>query len=194
VIQRALAFLAHELDDYLGHRLATDPGKGVQLTRLVDDQGVLAFAARVGMALIRVDEERMFASKQRVRIDDDTVTYLTQPEQALELHVIFVARDSGQEFAYNEALHSLSRVVGFFQSRRSFTPANSPQMADTGLVKLNIELETVDYEVQNHIWGSLGGKLLPSVLYLIRLVAIDESIVTGTADPIDNINVRSARE
>jgi hypothetical protein len=194
VIQRALEFLEDELDNYIRNRLATDPKKGVRLTRLVDDQGALAFGSRVGMALVRVDEERVFGSKQRVHVADDTVTYLAQPEQALELHVIFVARESGNAAAYGEALRALSVVVGFFQSRRSFTPANSPQMANMGLVRLNVELETVDYEVQNHIWGSLGGKLLPSVLYLIRLIAIDELNVTGTADPIDNINVRSARE
>ena len=192
MIDQALTFLRAELGDYLSQRLNSAT---VELSRLVDDEGNPAFTANVGMALIRVDEERVFANKRRTQIEDDSVTYLTQPEQVFALHVMFVARQTNkQEDGYTEALRSLSAVAGFFQSHRSFTPATSPRMANTGLVKLNLELETVSYEVQDNIWGALGGKLLPSLLYIVRLVAIDELNMAGTADLIDNINVRSAHE
>ena len=43
-------------------------------------------------------------------------------------------------------------------------------------LRLHPELYTLTFEQINHLWGSLGGKQSPFVMYKVRLVKIQSSI------------------
>ena len=80
----------------------------------------------------------------------------------------------------DDALRYLSYVMQFFQHKNVFSPQNSPGLfTDTMLPvqQISSELVTLNFEQVNHLWASLGGKYLPSVLYKIRQVVIDDRFV-----------------
>ena len=85
---------------------------------------------------------------------------------------------------YPEALKILSKVVEFFQARPVFDHHNSPSL-DRGIHKLVIDIENLSLSDQALLWGSLGGRYLPSVLYRIRMVAIDSGAVHGQLAELD---------
>jgi hypothetical protein len=47
----------------------------------------------------------------------------------------------------------------------------------------------MNFEQLNHLWGILGGKYLPSVLYKIRRVTVDEEATISEAGFIKEIQL-----
>jgi hypothetical protein len=46
--------------------------------------------------------------------------------------------------------------------------------------RLIIQQYSASFEQLNHIWGTLGGRQLPSVIYKIQLIKIDQKLLQGT--------------
>jgi len=74
---------------------------------------------------------------------------------------------------YDTALSEISDAIEFFQGKNVFTRENDttgnfPEQVE----KIMMELFTLNFEQVNHLWGILGGKYLPSVMYKLRLVPI----------------------
>jgi hypothetical protein len=80
---------------------------------------------------------------------------------------------------YNVGLQYLSLIAKFFQSKRYFTPKNSPRL-DEEVSYLNLELYTLNFEQINQMWGAIGAKYRPSVLYKVRMLTIQEDEVIST--------------
>ena len=69
-----------------------------------------------------------------------------------------------------------------------FDRNSSPDMEDKGIERLSIDMESLSVDGVSQLWGVLGGRYLPSVVYRIRTVAIDsgaviddQSIIRGAA-------------
>ncbi|MCY7327045.1 MAG: DUF4255 domain-containing protein, partial [Saprospiraceae bacterium] len=82
-------------------------------------------------------------------------------------------------------LKRISKVVLFFQRKNVFTPenvgANLVFPTEVGVEKIILDLFTLNFEQINHLWGVLGGKYMPSVLYKLRIVAIQNAKLDETA-------------
>lgn len=88
----------------------------------------------------------------------------------LNLQLMFAASFSGS--SYPEALKFLSHTLAFFQSRPIFDHSNCPEL-DGGIERLSLELENLSITDLSNLWGVLRGTYMPSVLYRMRLLAID---------------------
>jgi len=99
--------------------------------------------------------------------------------------------------AYIDGLGYLSYVILFFQGRNSFSlstaalpsggitdPATDPELLK---MKITLELYTLTFEQVNHLWGSLGGRQVPFVMYKLRLVVLTERRVVRDAPLIEEI-------
>jgi hypothetical protein len=49
------------------------------------------------------------------------------------------------------------------------------------------EMYTLSFEQVNHLWGTLGGKQMPFVLYKLRLIAITERKLVREVPLIEEI-------
>ncbi len=67
-----------------------------------------------------------------------------------------------------------------------FTPFTHPSL-DPGIEKLVFELYNLSFEQLNQVWGMLGGKYYPSVLYKMRVISIDEMSIEAEGEPIKEI-------
>jgi len=103
------------------------------------------------------------------------VTY-ENPPIFINLFVLFTVITSN----YPIALSALSRIIRFFQSKNVFTHDNvNPLWLDSPLIKEEDQLEScklimdmysLSFEEINHLWGTLGGKQYPAVLYTMRML------------------------
>ena len=78
----------------------------------------------------------------------------------------------------------------------SFTVANSPNprvVDDESLadMKLILDIHTLNFEQINDLWGSLGGKQVPFVVYRTRLLELRRDAVLQAAPLIEQINEES---
>ena len=88
---------------------------------------------------------------------------------------------------YSRGLQALSRAVEFFQANPVFDRNNSPDMAGKGIERLSIDMESLSVDAVSQLWGVLGGRYLPSVVYRIRTVAIDSGAVIDDQSAIRGI-------
>jgi Pvc16 N-terminal domain len=67
----------------------------------------------------------------------------------------------------------IGHIMQFFQSQNYFTPLTHPAL-DARIEQINVDLFTLNFEQINHIWSTLGGKYLPSVMYKVRQLAVED--------------------
>jgi hypothetical protein len=112
------------------------------------------------------------------------------PPVLLNLYCLFSVNHN----SYDTALQYLSLIIQFFQYRSVINAKNTP--SDNGLIldpkieKLIVEMVTMNAEQVNHLWATLGGKYLPSVLYKIRMVTIEDDSAGTLVDPVLGLDIR----
>lgn len=182
MLDLALSFLKDELNTYLVARTGSDTVKAT-MCRLVDESGKYAFGIdSIGCSIINIEEERVLKSHLP---DYSTVSgqhVVLQPELKVNLHVLFAANFTH----YDQALKYISYILCYFQSHPAFTSDECPGLSpDIG--KLTVELLSLNYEQLNQIWTFVGGKQLPSVLYKVRMLALQDTAQTAVQPPLTTI-------
>lgn len=182
MLHLAADFLTRELNAWLLARTGTSFG-AAQLTSVVTDAGKWAIPDdQIGVALVNVEEERALRSQlpQAQYIDGRQV--IVEPEIKLNLHLLFAA----QFKRYDQALRQLSLVLTFFQSHPVFTRERYPGL-DARIEKLAVDLISLSFEQLNQLWAFVGAKQLPSAVYRVRLVALQEGEPAAIQPPITTI-------
>lgn len=184
----ALKFLADELNGYLERRLgAAGAGKAAP-TALVDDAGKwLLPEAHLGLTLVALDEERTLRAQLPVRTYVDGNQVDLPPPLQLNLVVLLAARFS----LYDQALGFLAQALTFFHAHPVFTPATHAGL-DPRIEKLSLEMLAYGPETLNQTWACLGAKYLPSVLYRVRMVSLQDREPASVGLPIGQIRTTIA--
>ncbi len=205
MIDIALRFLRDELSNYVHRSIASGesghiPEKDIILHNIAflesDLNGDLN--NKVIITLVNTEEESTLKNKSNVVRTVNGIKY-EEPPISLNLYILITATlGDDDNDSYEIGLIRLSKVIQFFQAKKSFTVQNSPfnsistsnnvsqEIKDQ--LKLNAELYTLTFEQINHLWGSLGGKQVPFVMYKIRLVKIQEITGLEEAPLIEEIN------
>jgi hypothetical protein len=146
----------------------------------VDSQNGNGLNNRTVVTLVNYNEEGTLRNVPNRRIEGDR-SYLQQPSVSLNLFLLF----SNTRNNYEEALKDISKVLEYFQSHRVFTQSNTDynraKYPNLDNFQFHMDLHSISFEDLNYIWGSLGGKQYPSVLYKLRVVNIAEDHVIDQA-------------
>jgi Pvc16 N-terminal domain len=136
------------------------------------------------VSLINIEEDRISKSPENfVRALDGSVVY-KNPKIFLNLYILF----SVNLPSYSESLKRLSYIIQFFQYQNVFTSLTSPSIPD-GVDELVFDLMTLSYQDLNNLWGILGSRYLPSVMYKMRMISINENFAYGGAGIIQKIGI-----
>lgn len=141
---------------------------------------------RIILSLVNIEEEATMKNRayySRTNIND--IAYQNPPVY-LNIYILVTAYYN----SYDGALKRLSNVIQFFQGKSNFSIKNAP-FSPTNIgeesLEIFLELFSMTFEQLNHLWGSLGGKQWPSVLYKVRLVRITDSRITGLGTVIEKV-------
>jgi len=136
---------------------------------------------KVVITLLSVEEESTLKNRSRyekVIVDKNPVRYDREsPPAYLNLYVMLSANRS----TYTKALLNISKVIEIFQANNVLEYIDPIPEKN---FKFRIELHSVPFDQLSYIWGLLGGKIMPSVLYKISVIKIVAKEVT----PIELIN------
>jgi hypothetical protein len=188
MINESLQFIADELNKYLVLKMgpANEPPRLVlgNVSRLFDGEAAAAgLVNKVILSLVNVEEDRV-AKQQENFVRTDVSTRYKNPQLYLNLYILFSANRSG----YPDALQHLSYILQFFQFQHVFTPITHPDL-DPRIQKLIVDLCTLNFEQVNHLWSTLGGKYIPSVLYKVRQLTIDEDLTVSESGFIKEVQI-----
>lgn len=141
-------------------------------TPLVDE------SAQIYMSLVNVEEEATMRNQSAVRQSEIRPLSYVNPPMHINLFILFTANHKD----YSMALRVLGLILLFLQANRTFSIARTP-VAATGVfaapgerenkIKISLDMMSLTFEQVNHLWGSLGGKQMPFLLFKARQVEID---------------------
>ena len=201
MIDNALKIIANEVNKYLVRKL--DPDRDPTSTKRVATGNVAkvqdndtsgsrtdSVSAPGILTLVNLEEERNIKSPNNFVRINDKVEY-RNPKIFLNLYCLF----SVNHASYDTSLQYLSLIIQFFQYRNVIDHKNTPPdngvMLDQKIDKLIIDMVSMNAEQVNHLWATLGGKYLPSVLYKIRMVEIEDDTAGMLGDTISKLSVNS---
>jgi len=177
-----------------------DPEKG-----LMDDDGEIAVVDdiakhdddlseldnKVVITLLNVEEESTLKNRSwytRKTISEDPLLYdmkKQNPPAYLNLYLMI----SANRTAYDKALSNISKVIEIFQTNNvlEYIDADAEKS-----FKFRIELHSIPFDQLSYVWGLLGGKVMPSVLYKISVIKI-EAVEKTPIKLIDKVNIESIK-
>lgn len=143
---------------------------------------------KIVATLVKVSEEKTLKNQAASKKSTDKTSY-SNPPVTLNLFVLFSMLNKH----YKDALGQLSDVIAFFQGKHIFTNLNALATAEpeeeSKPFRLILDLYSPTFEEANHMWGTLGGKQFPSVLYRIRLIEIERDVTTEIREPIKDVKI-----
>lgn len=143
---------------------------------------------KVVLTLLKIDEESTLKNIPNMRILEGKTEY-RNPVVHLNLFIIISANCE----TYDKSLRSISKVIQFFQGKKIFNSTNTVYNRDNvsfdffDYFRFVIDLYTPGFEELNHLWGILGGRQLPSVIYRIQLIEIEQNKPLSTAEVITKV-------
>lgn len=151
------------------------------------NEQLLPLTDKVVLTLVRTEEDPSRKNQRNYRAnplstDNTTGILYRNPPVGLNLYVLITANHGN----YAIALRLLSNVIAVFQHRNKLTDDGTipwPTGAIYGDQTLKFSLLSPTFEEQNHLWGMLGGKQIPSVLYLIQTANVELLPDTETTGP-----------
>lgn len=183
MLDKTLFFFANELNSYLQARTGV-LGTKVKVSAIVNEDGKYAMDAEsIAITIVNIQEELTIKDHKRQHVLQSGQYKSLNPKVNLNVMVMFSARFT----VYDQALKYISHVLTFFQNHNSFTHNKYPSLDQT-IGKLNVELQSLSFDELNQIWAFVGGKQLPSVLYKIRTIAIQDQLSTDIQQPITIID------
>lgn len=198
MIHSALEFLAEEINAFVKLKVGDPLTRRVYLSGVTNELGIAIPDQSLGLSLINIEEERTAKDQQTRFINAVGKVEKRNPEILLNLYILITANFQNKAPInttddYVEGLKQLSYAISFFQSKQVFTQENSPSLAlfDPLLQKITVELYSYSFEQLYNFWSVVGAKYLPSVLYKVKTLRIQENAVQESGDPIEQIFIHS---
>ncbi len=188
MIDDALNFIRDQLTTYLQLKLDILTGGPIQLANIttLQDGGTGSTTVETYntfLSLVNIEEDRISESQKKYRRTGG-ILINENPKVHLNLYVLFAVNLQN----YAESLKRLSLIIQFFQYQNVFTPLNAPALP-AGIEKLIFDMVTMSFQDLNNLWGILGSRYLPSVMYKVRMIKISEEFREGTSPLLHEIVV-----
>lgn len=151
-----------------------------------DDESRLS--EKLIISLLRLEEETTLKNSAHVKINENKTEYRNPPVH-LNLYLLIAANFKN----YDTSLISISKVIEFFQGRKVFTSSNTVYNRDNVAFEVLddfrfiLEIYSPSFEELNNIWGTLGGRQMPSVIYKVQLIQIERDKKLAESNIITHI-------
>ncbi len=180
MISSVVQTVANELNEFFKLKFGVSEER-VIISNLVNQDGSASVKDenRIILSLALIQEEKMGAYKASGSISPGGVKPI-----AINLFLLFSA--SFNEKLNIDAMKFISAVIAFFQNKPVFNQQNSPGLSE-GMEKLSFEIFNMSIQEQSNLWSTIGAKYLPSILYKVRVITVDEQ--SFMPDSIDIVGV-----
>lgn len=189
MIYETLEIIKDQVSKYLEDQLGDANLVVLENIAKIDDPDVTTMTDKVVLSLINMEEELALKNRPNVHFKNGETIYKNKPIN-VNVYALFSANRNG----YTKSLTALSSVIAFFQSKKTFNQSNTPLNPTTTALdnikefKFTVDLFTPTFEQLNYIWGTLGGKSVPNVLYRISIVTIEHDVIKAKGTPITEIH------
>lgn len=144
---------------------------------------------KILLTLVNVEEEASLKNQKYTKMNALQKPVYMNPPVNLNLFILM----SSTHADYETALKRLSTVIEFFQAKKVFTQKDGNLVNGSGEgFKLIMDLVPMSFEATNHLWGFLGGKQMPSVMYKMRMISLEAGKPADIGGTIFGVDITSA--
>lgn len=179
MIDTTISLIRDEFVEYLRANGYTQPETLVVIENiaLLDSDTTTNLNNSIVFSVVNIEEESTLKNAPALKKDASGKARYENPPVYLNIYLLVSCcnKNISNNNEYLDTLTKLSHVIRFFQGKNSFTAYDTSKLSvydDITDFKIKPELYTLTFEQINHLWGVLGGKQMPSVMYKLRLVAI----------------------
>ena len=172
------------LRDFLNQELADDI---VVLGNITKESDIVP--DKVHLSLVNVEEEKILKEvnySRRINPGDNFYS-VVNPEIHLNLYILVTYQYDGKN--YEEALKQLGNVAAVLQGKYVFSKPDFIKPAYEVLQQIVVELYTQTIDQNSNMWQALGEKLSPSVLYKLRVIAIQDNRALTTSQEVRAVGI-----
>lgn len=186
MIYETLACLSEELNDFFKLKLNTTE-EIIVLSGIMNADGTVAIPGENKIVITLVNLEKETLQKLPSKAITNSFSNQNVPLH-INIYVLFSAHFSSNN--YEESLRFISFIMAYFHGKNVFTKSNTPNM-DPKLEKLSIEIVDMNMDTLSNLWSMLGAKYMPSVLYKIRMLHFDESVLREFRPEVSKVNIQN---
>ncbi len=189
MIYEALQIISEQLDSYLSSEGLSNLVKLENIALLESaDENADNLKGKVVLTLLNLEEDSTLKNIPNFKVKNGITEYKNPP-----VHINLFLLISANCDTYDKSLRCISKTIQFFQGKKVFTSTNTVYNRTNvafdqfDQFRFNLELYTLSLEQLNYVWGTLGGRQLPSVIYKIQLIEIEQDIKLATSGVITHI-------
>ncbi|MEE9361212.1 MAG: DUF4255 domain-containing protein [Cellulophaga sp.] len=182
MIDKAMTFIS----DFLNYEIRLRHGikdAAVIVGSLINLDGSVTenIENKIVASIINLEHETTVKSLGNYVVNDNNQFGKIAPPVYLNLYLLISANYNSAN--YMEALKMLSTVISVFQANPYFTKQLNPDMPSP-LERLTLEIFNLPINELSHIWSGIGAKYVPSILYKVRMITIQEEVIKETVSGI----------
>lgn len=177
MIGSALNTIAEAVNEQLVKRHSADT-ETVMVSNLVNAEGAIvdSDSNKIILSLVNIQPEKV---TQRGQVSNKGI---------LNLNLYLLFASTFTEDQYTTGIDYISSIMTYFNSIKVLNHSNTPGLAPE-LEKLTFEIFPQDMQNISYLWGAIGAKQVPSILYKTRIVTLKEEGLDISA-PITGLATR----
>lgn len=186
MIDKVLSAIAKEMNNFLKSKHSITEDK-VIMSSLVNADGSMAVQEtdKIIMTLAGIDQERSQSNVSTYKPTARGSFVKKRPAVNVNIYIVFSAYFTPEN--YEEGLKFISSVIAFFQSRGgNMSRENTPGLTEI-IDKVTMELIPLEFREISNVWGALGAKYLPSVVYRLRTLPIEHDMPSPEIPSINKV-------
>lgn len=179
MLDLALKAIAKQLNEHVHRKFDLDEDV-VVLSAPFDADGGSASQLnnKIVVFLANIHKDSFPHASERQPVAMDGANFLYAPPLYLNLYVMIGAYFDSARYA--DSLRFLSCAVSCFQAKPMLDQNNTPDLGE-GIDKLILDIENVSIHELSNLWGIMGGKYIPSILYRVRMLTVAEAGIQSRA-------------
>lgn len=146
------------------------------------DEFTVSLKDKLILSMVNIEENRIAKTPDNFIRKGDRIIYRNPPLH-FNITLIFSATHT-----YDKALPLIEGVIRFFQIKNVFDSTNTTAL-DPDVQTVVFDLISLNLEQMHQLWTSLGGKYIPSVIYKMGIMTIDEAMNKAVAGVITGITI-----
>jgi hypothetical protein len=183
--------ISTDLNQFLKNRynLHEDP---VILSKLIQLDGSVSVDGenKIVLTLINIEQETTLQNSPNYTHLNAHSSIRNTPPIYINLYVLMSV--FFQSSNYNESLKMLSAGISFFQQKPLFNSQNSAGLSECP-EKITIEIVNLSISELSNLWGQLGGKYQPSILFKLRMLTFDGNYPVEITSSVTSTQQETAR-
>ncbi|MEM7085767.1 MAG: DUF4255 domain-containing protein [Bacteroidota bacterium] len=189
MIAKTLTFITNLLNQELKVSFGFNDNR-VVASSLVNPDGSMPSNAenKIVISVVNLEHETLMKSMSNYMTDGGKNYAKVAPPVHINLYLLISANYDSSN--YIEANKVLSAIIGVFQANPYFNRQTNPEMQPP-LEKLTMEIFNLPINELSHIWSGIGAKYVPSIIYKVRMLTIQEELIKKEVPGISGLSGKS---